>query len=300
MRDLLNGLLGGDGEENNTANQDPADVEQYWRTIRNEARSAQRAGENLNDQAESLDRDSTTITDPRILSEHASNGAEHAINVAQGATIALDAHSETALDETTQYDRFESIHGKITDLRENLQDVYAEVEQYGDEVYEEAKNALETASGLDVEVELSDEIDWEDTSEIRSELREVETEYKQAANDYHTKHKFSEADQKSVEEAAESKREAQENMEGTMWAEEYEAMADSLEERAESGDPLTYAEKAQQAKEYASLARTARHHIGEVGGLLEETDNAIEASGLAAHNLQNAIQEKRPEYDGEA
>lgn len=262
------------------------DEQEIWREVRQDGKTLNRRSQKLQNQAESLrSTESNDIADPTEMADHAQEAAEHAMNVSQGANVAVNANNETALENDEAYDVIESVQVKVEGLAEDLTDTYESVIEYGDETYQQFKDLFESDLGLGVEVTLPDEVDWESGTDVTQSLREVETAYQNAARNYRHEAKTSQNEKEKTEDRAEDYREIEEELEGSMFQEEYGEIADTLEEKADSEEPVTPGEKAEKAETYAAIAEFARGHIGDVQSAAQQISDAEEKAYQVSGNL---------------
>lgn len=265
------------------------DEEEIWSEVRQDGKSLKTRSQKLQSNTNDLRAtEANDIADPSEIAEHAEAAAEHAMNASQGANVAVNANNERALDREEAYDIIESVHVKVEGLAEDLTETHEEVVEYGEETYDQFRQLLQTDMGLGVDVQLPVDVDW-NSGEVEQALREVESSYETIAREYSREAKRNQNEQEKAEDKADKYREIQEDLEDSMFEEEYGEIADTLEEKAESDEPVTAAEKAEKAESYAAIAEFAREHIGDVKTVASNIEMAEEQAYRASENLASLL-----------
>jgi hypothetical protein len=280
---LLDRLTG--GSSGTSINQ-----QEIWRDVRENGRTLNNRSQKLRSQANDLRSvESGEFADPTSIADEAEMAADQAMNVAQGTKVAVNANNETALEDEEAYDIIESVQVKVEGLAGDLTDTYESVTEYGDKTYDQFRDVLKADEGLGVDVELPDQVDWTSGHEATTMLRGVQTEYEKAARGYRRQAKKSQDEEEKTEDRADQYREIQEDLEDSMWDEEYGEIAETLEEKADSDDPVTPEEKAEKAEAYASIAEFARSHIGDVQKAASHVAVAEERAYHVSDNLASLL-----------
>lgn len=276
------------------------DEEEIWSEVRQDGKSLKNRSQKLQANANTLRAtDANDIADPTDIAEHAEEAAEHAMNVSEGANVAVNANNEAALNREEAYEIIESVHVKVEGLTEDLTETYEEVIEYGEETYEQFHQLLDTDMGLGVDVELPLNMDW-NSGEVEKALRDVESSYETKAREYSREAQRNHSEQEKAEDKAEKYREIQEDLGDSIFEEEYGEIADTLEEKAESDEPVTAAEKAEKAESYAAIAEFAREHIGNVKTVASNIEKAEEKAYQASENLASLLRNEGYSRENEA
>ncbi len=176
------------------------DTERIWDDVREEGRDLDRQASKLSTKADNISQvEGGELADPQEIAEYAEEAAEDAENLAIGARTALDVRSESTLSEDEMYEKLDSIHGKLLNLAESVDEAYEEARQYGEETYEQFREILADEDNLDVDIELPGSIDWDERSEISQAFRDARTAYNRAEMEYQNEAKKSSNEQKQAE-----------------------------------------------------------------------------------------------------
>lgn len=260
-------------------------TDEIWREVRQDGKTVSTRSDQLEAKAEAFrDIDSNSVADPTQLADLAEDGAEHAEHVAQGSKLALNAKNEDAIAEDERYGFIDSSQEKIEGLADDIEDAYSAVLEYGNDTYDKLRETIEGDMGLGVDVDLPANM-WMDGVDINGALRDIQSEYSQAETHFRNEARLSENEQEKAEDKAETYEEITERMEDSPFQEEYGELADKLQEKAETDEPVTAEEKANKAEAYSALVKFTRNHLKDV----KDTASKLEETRDRAYNIAEGL-----------